>query len=187
MKKNDKRHNKLADRHFQFKYLLQILILEVFVCFITILMTIGFHFFILNTQFLSSNYWLWTLLASFFIFLACSSFIYNQGVYLSLRIAGPLVKLKKSMELLLSGNTNQQIGFRKEDEWHELAILFNKLTRKIDEDMEYHQDNLVQIVNHVEALEQVVKQLPKMEQKERILARLKAIEAICLQNENHDE
>lgn len=51
------------------------------------------------------------------------------GLYLTNRIAGPIYKLKIHMEKLAEGQEVEDIAFRKNDYFKELAELFNKLNK----------------------------------------------------------
>jgi nitrogen fixation/metabolism regulation signal transduction histidine kinase len=49
------------------------------------------------------------------------------SIFLSHRIAGPLYRLRKSMEEVAKGNFDQRINFRKADHFMELQDVFNEM------------------------------------------------------------
>jgi sensor histidine kinase YesM len=54
------------------------------------------------------------------------------SLFLSHRIAGPLYKLKKSMEEFAKGNLDQKITFRKNDHFVELQDTFNDMVNSVN-------------------------------------------------------
>ncbi len=56
-------------------------------------------------------------------------------LFYSHRLAGPVVKLKKSLEKIIAGNYEEKIVFRKNDEFQELAAVINRLQEQLKEDV----------------------------------------------------
>ena len=54
-------------------------------------------------------------------------------LFYSHRLAGPVVKLKKSLEKIRAGNYEEKIVFRKNDEFQELAEVINRLQAQLKE------------------------------------------------------
>jgi methyl-accepting chemotaxis protein len=62
-----------------------------------------------------------------------SSIIFSLiGIYISHKIAGPLVRLKKNMELIRNGIYFREIRFRKGDQLHDVADTFNEMAVSLD-------------------------------------------------------
>lgn len=62
------------------------------------------------------------------IFLAITFLI---SIFLSHRIAGPLYKLRKSLEEITKGNFDARITFRKNDHFTELQDTFNEMAEQL--------------------------------------------------------
>jgi methyl-accepting chemotaxis protein len=52
-------------------------------------------------------------------------------LFYSHRLAGPVVKLKKSLETMAAGNYEEKVVFRKHDEFKELAEIMNRLQARL--------------------------------------------------------
>lgn len=71
---------------------------------------------------------LWLLVLLQLLFLGVTFLI---SVFMSHRIAGPLYKLRKFFEEARNGNFRQQLFFRKNDHFHELADDYNDMVQGI--------------------------------------------------------
>ncbi len=185
--KKEKRKTKIINKRFQFKYLFQILTLELFFVIITIIFTIVFNILLLNSPYLVSNYWLWISIYSFLIFAVGALLLIKKGIDFSHRIAGPIYKLRKAMEKLLMGNTEQKVRFRKNDEWHEIAILFNKIVGKINADLGLYQEKLIEILKTIEEIEKNIESIPESENKRKIKKMINDLKTKCLLDEKNKE
>ncbi len=59
-------------------------------------------------------------------------FIYWEGLYLTHRIVGPWVRIKKVLEEIGNGNFSVRINLRKADEFHDVASWINHMCDKLE-------------------------------------------------------
>lgn len=81
------------------------------------------------TQILAArNELLWLLMSMQVVFLF---FIFAISIFMSHRIAGPLFKLNRAMNVAKEGDLNERLSFRKTDYFQELAVAFNTMMESI--------------------------------------------------------
>lgn len=84
-----------------------------------------------------------------FLFLVAFSFIVNFPSY----IANPLKQLTERIKEVSKRNYRQQLDFKSNDEFGELATAFNTMTRKLDE---YESSNLASILFEKKRIETII-------------------------------
>jgi len=77
----------------------------------------------------------------FVVFLALLPVFVYDTVKFSNKFTGPVYRLQKTMQSLAEGEITNQIKFRKNDFWHDLAEDFNNLLEKTDSDAYQKSDN----------------------------------------------
>lgn len=93
-----------------------------------------------------------TILVAFagsFLFLVAFSFVINFPGY----IANPIKELTEKIKAVSNRNYHQQLNFKSDDEFGELAQAFNIMTRKLDE---YEHSNLASILFEKRRIETII-------------------------------
>jgi len=179
----ERRKTRIADSSFQYRYVLQLAILQFFAIPLTIFFTLICNFLILHSRVALTNYWLWLVIFGISLLFIMIFGLVFKGIQIFLRIAGLIIKLMIKFEMLLSCITEVLLNFLKEDEWHELSVLFNKLAAKIQDDASLYQDYLLQILELSESLQSKMEGLPPFSEKNEMLIEIRRIRAICLQED----
>ena len=74
-----------------------------------------------------------TLVATGFAVLGGSLFVLVVCMYLLHRIAGPVYRLKRHMQAIIDGGSVRPLIFREDDQFRDLADIFNQLMRQLGE------------------------------------------------------
>jgi methyl-accepting chemotaxis protein len=83
--------------------------------------------------------------------LAVMSVMFLVSIFLSHRIAGPIYKLSRSMELARDGKLEGPIFFRKNDHFQEVAQIFNSLHAKWKERLEIRDSGIQAAIKALES------------------------------------
>ncbi len=175
----ERKQPKLIDT-FQYRYIFQILVLFLFFLVITVILTKAFTLILLHSDILLSRYWLWTLIYCLLLAVFLGMLFFRWIFEYSLRIVWPLHQLKNSLGMLLAGNTEQSMKIGRKTEWAELLELYNQVLKKINTDMSFYQDTLLDNLKQLEKIEILVQQLPPCSQKDGLLEQIKRLRESCL-------
>lgn len=194
MEKNYKRHIYIINKQFQFKYIFIILgitLITVFsVSFVTFYIiwsnVIKEYLFIPEASKKLADIFIKTseiLVVPVLILMVIFSLV---GIFYSHRIAGPLYRVKKICDELAKGNLNQNVKFRKNDEFHDVAEALNKvinglkmlikedreiidkilqLTHKLKNDLDSQKDLKKDVKQAIAELDKIVQDLKKSSEK----------------------
>jgi nitrogen fixation/metabolism regulation signal transduction histidine kinase len=109
-----------------------------------------------------------------FLQLAVMSVMFLVSIFLSHRIAGPIYKLSKSMELARDGKLEGPIYFRKNDHFKEVADLFNSMMARLNERTKSREDGIQAAVS---SLEVALQKQPSIEARASIEEALRNLKA----------
>ncbi len=135
---NKKRRQVLVNKDFQLKYVAR------FFWFTVGMIVLGGGFSFLFTVLIFLKKGITTYIDEFHLLvmaifltmmvqvITAAVFIYWEGIYMTHKIAGPWVRIKKILEEIGNGNFSLRVNLRKADEFHDVASWINHMCDKLE-------------------------------------------------------
>ena len=153
--KKNRRRQYIVDKKFQFKYLFNILILELIVAIVIFFASAYLFLFVIGQV---QHFWGTTILKLVIILVIVSIFIVGKGILLSHRIAGPIYHIQNDLKKIADGDLLSETKTRSRDEFKSLVDSMNEAKKNLAEKLLISGDKINSLKRYLEELETLSKE-----------------------------
>lgn len=174
--RKERRRRYIVDRRFQFRYLRNILMLELMVMVTTALVTYFVSLLMASGRFqLSGSYWGLVLAQGVILFIALALLLVGLGLRLSNRISGPIYRLRLLIDQVVMGHLPEACAVRRNDECQDLAAALDRMLATLRRQRETNQNNWQQIEQTLGKIIAQIEQKPDMQETVEQLRKLRTL------------